>query len=154
MAEGDPPAHPLAHVTPEKCHELLMAERNLLVTAKADRENELVRTIIQVSSAGLLLIPTVVASKEIQIPRFDDAKIFYLGLISLAVSLVMAIIEQHLSSRAYARQIEIVFDYYTKKSDNDHDSKSVNAVRWTRTIALALLSIGIVLSAIGLATLV
>jgi len=130
-----------------------MSERNLLVTAKADRENELVRTLIQLSSAGLLLIPAVVTSQEVDIPRFGQAILFYLGLISISMALILAVVEQHLSSMAYERQMQIVFDYYTKVSDLDHDKNWVAAVRWSRTFSLVFFSAGVILTAIGMAML-
>lgn len=154
MAEADPPPHPLAQVEPGQRHELLMAERGLLVAAKADRENELVRTIIQVSSAALFLVPAIITTKDVSIPRLSDAVLLYSGLTLIGASILLSVAEQHLSSNAYARQIDIVFDYYTLKNDYDCHEGSLRWVRWSRISALGSFSLGIILAAIGTATLI
>lgn len=152
MAEADPPKHPAAHVPVDKRHQLLISERNLLVTARAERQNELVKTITQLSSGAILLIPTVLLTKDVSVPRFGDAKAFYVGLALLAGSLVLSVLEQHLSAWAYSEQEKVVIDYYLLKSERDHAVEAAAWVRWSRTGAFIAFVAGLCLAGAGLAT--
>lgn len=131
----------------------MMAERHMLVSAKADRESDLVKTLIQLSSAALFLIPAIISGRDVSVPRFQEAVMFYIGIVALVGSLLCAVAEQHTSSKAYSCQIETVFKYYCLDSEEvSHPSGRI--VRWLRTSSFLLFVAGIIMSAFGVANMI
>jgi hypothetical protein len=127
----------------------MMAERTALITAKRETEDELVRTLIKLSSASLLLIPGLLFAKEGN-TEFIVNGWLELGAIAFVLCLLCAMLEQFLSSKAYDRQIKISMDFYQKRSEKTSDEVFSACVRWTQSIAFLLFAIGIVTSAIGI----
>jgi preprotein translocase subunit Sss1 len=150
MAESDPP-HPLDGTDPDRCYDVMMAERTALITAKRETEDELVRTIIKLSSASLLLLPGLLLTAGGHASSVINGWLTA-GAIAFALSLLAAMLEQFLSSKAYDRQIRISIDFYQRKSTLTSDRTFSGYVRAAQVTAFALFVIGIIGSAIGLST--
>lgn len=148
MAESDPP-HPLDGTDRDQCYDVMMAERTALITAKRETEDELVRTIIKLSSASLLLLPGLLLTAGGQASSVINGWLTG-GAIAFALSLLAAMLEQFLSSKAYDRQIRISMDFYQRKSTVTSDKKFSGYVRASQATAFALFVFGIIGSAIGL----
>jgi hypothetical protein len=126
----------------------MMAERTALITAKRETEDELVRTIIKLSSASLLLLPSLLFLQKDNIIIYLNIWLI-IGAISFTACLLCAMLEQFLSSKAYDRQIRISMSYYRRLSTITSDEIFSACVRWTQTIAFGLFAFGIIASAIG-----
>lgn len=141
-------AHPLDGADEEKCYDIMMAERTALHTAKRASEDELIRTIVKLSSASLLLIPGLVLTRGSEAIR-SVSVLLEIGAFSFAVALVAAMAEQYVSSLAYERQIKISQRFYQRVSLETEDVKLNRGVRIIQTTAFALFIVGVLVSAVG-----
>ncbi len=148
MAESDPP-HPLKGADLDKCYDVMMAERTALITAKRETEDELIRTLIKLSSASLLLIPGLLFAKDATIASMMNEWL-RVGAMLFVFSLLTAMLEQFLSSKAYDRQIKISVDYYQQKSTVTSDEKFSNWLRLSQTFAFAFFAAGVFSSGMGI----
>jgi hypothetical protein len=147
-------AHPLDKADPEKCYDAMIAERNLLITAKRSAEDELVKSIVKLSSAALLLIPGFVIGSKLPLDTFWSALLMGVGIVFLLAAMMTGMLEQFLSSVAYDKQIEIITRYYDRLGKETFDPKSASRVRYAQVgtftfFALAVLSLSAGLSTIA-----
>lgn len=145
---GAEPPHSLSHLTNKECYDLLIAERASLVAARQVREDGLIGTITQVSSAALLLIPGTLASAS-KIPNFSTAPILYLGIIGFFVALCSSLLEQWFSGKAYQKQQEVTEAYYLRKSEQTYDEISEKRVRRTQIAAFVSFGLALLFSVVG-----
>jgi hypothetical protein len=149
MVESDPP-HPLAHIESLKCYEWMLAECAALNANRQARQDGLIATIIQISSAAILAIPGLLFASSAQMPTFRNGPFLYVGIISFGLALVGAMAEQHFSAIAYDRQIEVVQAYYTKRSANMEHTSSRLHVKRARGAAYFFFAVALLTSSIGL----
>ena len=91
--------HPLADVDPWVRFDQHIQERNRLISCKRETEDGYIKTVIQLSSAILLLVPGLLnASNKTGIAGIQTSTL--VGLLFIALSLTAAISEQFLSSVA------------------------------------------------------
>ena len=148
---GNP--HPLDSIEPLKTYEWYLAERATLVAARQGREDSFLATIIQISSAALLLIPGLFFTADARLPPLLEAKLLYLGILCFALALFAALTEQILSAKAYNKQLEVIERYYFEKAAETYDPVSANRVIWAIRLAMGFFCFAILLSSLGLAQL-
>jgi hypothetical protein len=107
-------------------------------------------TVSQISSAALLAIPGVFFAASTPMPDIRHGWLLYAGIISFGLSLVAAMLEQHLSAIAYERQIEVVQAYYTKQSTEREHPVSLRRVKKARRAAYLLFALALIMSSLGL----
>lgn len=142
--------HPLDGRDDRECYDVMMAERNALVAAKRETEDELVKGIIKLSSGALLLVPGIAVSSEIRIDPHLAVALVLLGLFFFAGALLAGVVEQRLSSVAYDKQIEVTVSYYQKKTIETHDEKSSRHVKIALVTTFVLFCSAVTISAAGL----
>ena len=145
-----PPQHPVAHVEPDKRYGWMKAECAALDAARQAREDGLIGTIIQLSSAALLVIPGLLLGSDEGVPSAGDAPLLMAGILLFLVALILAMLEQYLSGHAYRRQREIVQDYYLLESEKSHDDMFDKWVRLARNSACVTFALAVLLAAAGL----
>jgi len=150
---GKPPDHPLAHVDSGKCYEWMLAQCAALEAQRQAREDSLVATVTQVSSAALLAVPGVIFASGVHLPRFSTDPLLYGGLIFFGTALVAAMVEQYLSGVACSKQIAIVRAYYLKDSPRTEDKMSLQRVRRCRYLSFACFGVALIVTALGLLSL-
>lgn len=125
--------HPLADVDPWVKFDQHIQERNRLISCKRETEDGYIKTVIQLSSAILLLVPGFLnTSAKTGMAEIQTATL--VGLSFIALSLTAAISEQFLSSKAYNAQIAKTDSYYRM------DSSDINPPTITRIVELAMLA--------------
>lgn len=144
------PEHPLAHVNSGKCYEWMLAQCAALEAQRQGREDGLVGTVTQISSAALLAVPGVIFASGVHLPRFATDAFLYLGLLFFVAALVAAMAEQYFSGLACSKQIEVVRAYYLKQSTKTVDKTSVLRVRRARYISFACFGVALIITALGL----
>lgn len=125
-----------------------MQERTTLITARREAEDSLVKTLIQLSSALIVLIAGFLLKER----GLEGALLQLLvigSLLSLVVSVVSGLSEHYFSSKAYLSQQQKVEDYYTKKIANYTEPEENRYVRKSQLAAFVSFVISLVL--IGLA---
>ena len=125
-------AHPLDGKDEWECYDQHIAERNKLIEGKRNAEDSFVRTVIQLSSAIALLVPTFIVSHPER--NSKPSATLILGLVLIFLALIGGLSEQFLSSVAYGKQIEKTDDYYAKKTSD------VSPPAMSKAVALALFS--------------
>ena len=150
MAESGSSRHPIDHIDSLKCYEWMLSECAAANAQRQAREDGLIGTVTQISSAATLTIPGFALASDAKIPNFMEAPAIYLGLAAFGAALILAMAEQHLSSIAYSKHIEIVQSYYTKLSDVTEDKQSRDRVRNARWLAYGCFGLALTLSSIGL----
>ncbi|MBC2776453.1 hypothetical protein [Parasphingopyxis marina] len=115
--------HPLRKVDKWERYDQLLEELNYLTQAKRETEDGFVKTIIQLSAAILLLVPTFFSSQALQGQK--PSNILICGLSLIAISLLASLSEQYLSSRAYTSQISKTEKYY-KMEISDIDPPDIS----------------------------
>jgi hypothetical protein len=147
---SEPPRHPLADIDPDKCYEWMLSQCAAAESQRQAREDGLVGTVIQISSAALLAVPGVIFAASAQLPQFHRDPLLYLGLIAFGFSLVAAMVEQYLSGLAYAKHVEIVQAYYLQESDTTEDKLSRRRARSARHTCYACFGVALIFTALGL----
>jgi ABC-type Fe3+-siderophore transport system permease subunit len=118
--------------------------------ARQSREDNLIATITQISSAALLGIPGIFFGKDQQFPVIKDDPLLYLGIFIFLATLIMAMVEQYLSAKAYRKQSEIAQKYYLLKSPETVDKKLIRRVRFCRNLAVFLFGVAVAVSTTAL----
>lgn len=154
MMDKDPSNnHPLGHVDSLKCYEWMLAECAALNASRQAREDQIVSSIIQISSAAILAVPGIIFATDIKIPSFLESPFLYIGLISFITAMISALAEQHYSAIAHDRHIEIVYKYYTKVSDITEDAVSRQNVKTARKFAYASFIVALITTSAAILTL-
>lgn len=149
MEEGSP-EHPLAHIEPLKRYEWMLSERASLEACRQARQDGLVATIIQISSAALLAIPGLFLAKDSVLPAASDSPLIYIGIGLFGLALIASMLEQHLSVVANEKHIEIVQNYYIGNSSEVEDSATRSRVAWARKTAYSAFVLAMASSSAGL----
>jgi len=147
---SEPPRHPLANVDPDKCYEWMLSQCAAAESQRQAREDGLVGTVTQISSAALLAVPGVIFASSAQLPQFLRDPLLYLGLVAFGFALVAAMAEQYLSGMAYSKHVEVVQAYYLKESDTIEDEQSRRRVRSARYACFASFAVALIFTALGL----
>lgn len=142
--------HPLSHVDPDKCYEWMRSDCAAQEAARQSREDGLISTITQVSSTALLAIPGLLFGSSQPFPKLQDSPFLYIGVGGFLATLVVAMLEQFLSGKAYQRQTDIARRYYLMQSVRTHDSEFVAWVRRCRNSACVLFGLSVFVSAMAL----
>lgn len=121
-----------------------------LASAQQSREDGLVQTITQISSAAILAIPGVLLSSDIEVPTFREGWLLYLGTIMFLLALTASMLEQYFSAQSYRKHEEIAKSYYFLDTNKDCDKYSIARVDATRIIACVLFGVALLLSATGI----
>lgn len=141
--------HPLADVDPWVRYDAHMDERKHLIACKREAEDGYIKTIIQLSSAILLLVPTALASSGTSaISRISAVTIF--GFVFISISLIISICEQYFSLIAYKRQIQKTEDYYLMKSGDINPPKIAKAVEMAISCSFLAFIVGTLLISFSL----
>lgn len=146
-------AHPLAHIDPDKCYEWMRADCAASHLARQAREDGLIATVTQISSAALLGIPGLLFGSDESLPQVNQQPWLYIGISLFLITLLLALVEQYLSGKAYNRQVEIAQQYYLRQSDRTSDSAFVAWVRKCRNTALVTFGAAVIISTTALMTL-
>lgn len=109
-------AHPLDGKDEWECYDQHITERNRLIDGKRNAEDNFVKTVIQLSSAIALLVPSFVVAQPARLSNLSPLLIT--GLVLIFFALVGGLSEQFLSSLAYGKQIEKTDDYYAKRTSD------------------------------------
>ena len=141
-------AHPLEGSDPDKCYEIMMAERATLISARRESEDNLIKNIITLSSGLIALMAGFVGQLSV------DFSIVELGLFSFSMgTLVTAVIagmaESYFSSKAYLAQQVMVEDFFSRKISDFSEPKANKFVRISQITSFVLF----VIALISLATL-
>lgn len=121
-------SHPLKEIDDRECYDILMRERTLLISAKRESENELIRTLVKLSSAAALIVPGVIFSSDgLSIPE-ESKQFLFFGIIAFVMSLIFALTEQFFSSLAYNAQTRVTIKFYQKESEE------IESWAWSRTV--------------------
>jgi hypothetical protein len=141
--------HPLDGADEDKCYDVLLTERNSLLTAKRASEDDAIKGIIKFSSAALLLVPGAIVAWKIPI---SGTAIYMLGtgFVLFVLSVIMAFAEQFLSSVAYDKQLNVVTEYYSKRSHEVSHPLSAKRVRLALLGSFFLFSSALLMSSLGL----
>jgi hypothetical protein len=146
----DDEPHPMRHIDALQCHEWMLTECAALDLARQQREDNVVSSIITISSAALLAIPGLFFGKDTRLPSISDGWALYSGFGFFALGLAFAFAEQILSSSAYKRQVAISRAWYRLESTEQSDEKSVSRVGRARLACIASFAIALSFSALGL----
>ncbi|MEA1014179.1 hypothetical protein [Sphingosinicella sp. LY1275] len=121
-----------------------------LEAARQAREDGLVSAVTQVSAAALLAIPGLFFSADSKMPPLVESPLIYLGIISFLAALLLAMLEQHFSAKAYQRQQEITEAYYTQQSTETHDPNALARVQRMRKGSYIFFALAVLLSTAAL----
>lgn len=133
--------HPLDGVEEWDCYDQLISERNKLITAKKESEDGFTKTIIQLSSAIVLAVPSVFLLKDGS--TREPSLLFTLGMICTGTALLFSLTEQFLSSFAYRAQIKKTDAYYTKKTSDISPPEISKYVQASLTLAFLTFVVGV-----------
>lgn len=150
MAETDSPSHPIEHIDTLKAYEWMLSQCAAADAQRQAREDGLVGTITQISSAAILAVPGVMFASNTAVPNFLSAPLLYAGLLCFGAALFSAMVEQHFSSLAYAKHVEVLHAYYTKSSTETEDKPSRRRARIARRTSYAVFSAALLLTTVGL----
>jgi hypothetical protein len=128
----------------------MLAECARLHDARQAREDGLIQTVIQISSAALLAVPSLLLGTVAGVPGFNQAHLLYGGGALFMLALSAAMLEQHLSSLAFRGQIRIVQDYYLKVSEKAEDVGAIRRLRISRYAAYGLFAAAVLATTFGL----
>lgn len=142
-------SHSLDGTDPDKCYDVLLSERNSLLTAKRAAEDEAIRGIIRFSGAALLLIPGAILTLDYQLPN-PQRVMLITGVALFVGALLASFAEQLLSSWAYDRQIKVVSDYYLRRSEATEHRQSARWVARSIWASFTLFVLALVFSGTSL----
>ena len=142
--------HPLSHVDTDKCYEWLRLDCAALDLARQAREDGLIGTVTQISSAALLAIPALLLNSEKEFPRWAEDRLLITGVTLFVLSLSLAMTEQLMSAKSYDRQTRIARDYYLQRSEKREDETFVLWVGRIRRSAYATFAAAVLISMFAL----
>lgn len=127
-------AHPLDGCDESECYQTMMAERNELIKARRETEDNFVKTIVQLAAALLVLLTGYVVDRKITV----EGWVFWAtagALVSLVLSVAFGLFEQYFSSKAYLAQQAMVEAYYQKEISTFTEPPANRYVRRTQISA-------------------
>jgi hypothetical protein len=140
-------SHPLDNSDPDQCYAVMMSERTTLITAKRESEDNLIKTVVQLSSAMIVLAAGLANQLDL-IRTQTSLALFTAGLIVLSLSILAAVGEQRLSAKGYERQVEEVVAFYTKNKSTIEIPKINAWIERAMNLSLGLFVVGLAIVAI------
>lgn len=136
MTASEENEHPLDGLDPDACYRTMMTERTTLITARRESEDNLIKTIIQISTTLIALTAGFSAQAGV---NFSGVSLYiFLGALLLLTSAIIAGLFEHwLSSKAYSQQQKLLEDYYTKTTSSFAEPP---ANKWVRVSQVASLT--------------
>ena len=136
--------HPLDDCDPTECYQTMMSERTELIKARREAEDNLVKTIIQLSSALVVLLAGFAVQSKVDLVGLPYW-LFVLATICSAVAIAAGLAEHFYSSKAYLAQQKLVEDYFSKRISSFSEPKENAQVRKAQLAAFAsfLVSLGL-----------
>jgi hypothetical protein len=136
--------HPLDGCDEDKCYEIMMAERSVLITARRESEDNLIKTIIQISSALIAVIAGFASQSDFSLTGCQISLFIFL-ILSLCLAIIAGLAEQFFSSKAYQEQQKMLEDYFGKDIDNFSEAPSNKRVRSAQVSAFVffVMSLGV-----------
>lgn len=124
-----------------------MSERTALITARRESEDNLIKTIIQLSSALIVLMAGFVSQAKVEISGLSSG-LFAATIAGLVVAVISGLAEHYFASKAYLEQQKLVEDFYQKNISTFGEAPSNKWVRRSQVTAFtsfiaALLCVGI-----------
>ena len=136
--------HPLADIDPWVRFDQHIQERNRLISGRRETEDGYIKTVIQLSSAILLLVPGLLNTlAKTGMAGIHNATLA--GLSFIALSLTTALSEQFLSSIAYKTQIKKTDSYYLMKSSDMNPPTITKIVELVMLASFATFLVGILI---------
>lgn len=129
-----PEPHPLDGCDEDECYKVMMAERNVLITARRETEDNLIKTIIQLSSA-LIALMAGFASQSQSALTVASLVAFSLSVSAFGLAILFGLGEQYFSSKAYLEQQSTLERYYRKEVQDFSEAKYNKFVRITQISA-------------------
>jgi hypothetical protein len=139
--------HPLDDRDPDACDSVMRSERTLLITAKRESEDNLLKAIVQLASALIVLSAGFVSQAKTSF-SVTEAYILVGTLVCLCGSISSALLEQRLSAKGYEQQIVAVTSYYTKQTDKLETPILNKWVERVMNLSFILFTIGLILVAV------
>ena len=121
-------SHMLDGCDPDECYKTMMSERTDLIKARREAEDNLVKTIVQLSATLIVLLAGFLTQTSVRIYSGNSWMLAVVVLL-LIFSLVAGLSEHIFSSKAYLAQQILVEKFYNKEI-NDFSEPSAN--RWVR----------------------
>jgi hypothetical protein len=150
---NDKSKHPFEHVDPAQLYEWMRQDCAAIVSARQSREDGIVQTIIQISSAALIAIPGFLLTSDLSTPSLIDGWSLYFGIILFVCALITSMLEQHFSAKAYKIHEKVIQNFYLLKNTNNSDKKPVQLVHRLRIISCIFFSSAVLNSMFGLGSL-
>ena len=130
----------------DECYKTMMAERTDLIKARREAEDNLVKTVVQLSATLIALIAGFITQTSVVI-SYKFLPLLMLALILLLVALSSGLSEHVFSSKAYLAQQQAVEKFYTRQI-NEFSEPAAN--KWVKrcqitsfsTFIIALLALG------------
>lgn len=135
MTKDNGPSHPLDHLDQDACYQTMMSERTTLITARRESEDNLVKTIIQLSTTMIALTAGFATQSKVTFSN-ESLMVAVGGIFFLAVATLAGLLEHWFASKAYGQQQKFLEDYYTKKIDQFSEAHANRFVRWSQLSAL------------------
>ncbi len=116
--------HPHDGCDERECYDIMMSERTDLVKARREAQDSLVKTLIQLSSALLVLLAGYAVGER---ANFSGASywMFLLAIAGLSTSVIAGLSEHVYSSMAYREQLSLLEKYY-KREISRYDEPTAN----------------------------
>lgn len=128
--------HPLANVDEYERYKTMMAERADLIKARRESEDNLVKTLVQISSVLIVLIAGMLTQKGVFLAP-DSGGYLIIAIFLLIMTLVFGLAEQVFSSKAHSAQQKIVEAYYSLKICTYAEPIENVGVRWSQRLAFS-----------------
>jgi hypothetical protein len=139
--------HPLDDCDEGDCYKTMMAERTVLIAAQRDAQDNLIKTIIQLSSALIALMAGFSTQSKLSFSALSSS-VFSISLASLGIAIVSGLTENFYSSKAYSEQQKILEDYYSKYISEFREARSNKLVRRAQLCAFTFFVIALLCLAI------
>ena len=136
--------HPLEGCDEKECYDTMMSERTELIKARREAEDNLVKTVIQLSSALMVLLAGYAVGEDSSLEGMLYW-LFFAATILLSVSVVSGLGEHRYSSKAYEAQQELVEKFYTKKISCFEEPKANKLVRALQKLQFFAFAVSLVL---------
>jgi hypothetical protein len=132
--KSNKPPHPLDGCDEDECYKTMMSERTTLITARRESEDNLIKAIIQLSSALVVLMAGFISNAKIPLSTLSFA-LFCVSILALGFSIIGGLGEQFFSSKAYQEQQILLEQFYTKEISSFSEAPSNRKVRVSQVSA-------------------
>lgn len=134
---------PLDGCDKDKCYEVMMAERSVLITSRRESEDNLIKTIIQISSALIAVMAGFVAQTDFVLSGIRET-LFSISIAAMGLAMIAGLSEHFFSSKAYQEQQVMLEDFYGEYINEFTEAPSNKNVRRAQVAAFIffVLSLG------------